>query len=142
MYFSLSAKTQIDYIQLSEELNIECSDNLLDAKHLSDSLSNFKIGNGKEQFLYDRGMTYYKLFGKDKKQDDFQTAKTAFESCWNEFQNLTAMWNLALLEYFNNNCEQALQNIDLFIDSMPEDSVDRYMYKEAYELYKDCKKKN
>lgn len=135
-----SAQGQIDYLDYKERYYLSCgtpdSSEVVRNQLLVDSLDNFEIVNGRQQFLYDRGWVYYLRYLKWKDKKDLEIAATCYEQGWIEYQDLSALWNLVVIFKALGDCEKAIKMVDLYIDTIPENkTVD---YQSIYYIYKNC----
>ena len=107
-----------------------------------DSVAQFEIIQGEEKFLYDVGMTYYKVYLKWKKQEDLLNSKKANQMCWEKYRNHMALWNLGTNYGLLNDCDKKIELTELFLNYMIENGLEDYIsYKQVYYRYKFCRNK-
>ncbi|RFC55649.1 hypothetical protein [Brumimicrobium aurantiacum] len=138
--------SQIDYKKVSEEFTISCgtesADDLSRSKKFLDSLSQFKINNGEEEYLYDVGMTNYKAYLKWKDKSALIISTEANQKCWDKYQNYNALWNLGMNYGLLDNCDKKLELTELYIKHLSENDLVEFIdYQQVYYRYKFCRNK-
>lgn len=136
--------SQIDYMEVRDQFTVSCgnidSTELVRNRNLLDSISQFEIINGEEQFLYDLGMTYYKVYLKWKNKEDNLKSAEANQKCWDKYQNTKALWNLGTNYGISQNCNKELELTELYVKHMKEKDLEEFIsYKQVYYRYKFCR---
>lgn len=134
---------QIDYSDFKTRSGLSCgipdSTTIVNSQRILDSLESFEIINGKAEYLYDHGWTYYLSYMKWKNASDLQRAVGYWEEGWSDHQDLVALWNLGSAYRPLGECEKALDYTELYLKNVP-DSV-KVDYKQVYYRYKFCRGK-
>ena len=144
MFLLTDLFSQIDYLELRDQYTLSChksdSIELIQNKRFLDSLTEYKITNGEEKFLYDYGMTYYTIYLKWKSIDALLKSTEANQKCWEEYQNYNALENLGMNYGILGDCDKKLELTELYIKEMIKNELDEYIdYKEIYYRYKTCR---
>ncbi len=143
LFISITALGQINYLKLRANYTASCGkmDSLeLRANQLFvDSIAQFDIINGEEEFLYDYAWTYYHRYLKWKKEEDLEICIKYNEQCWKHYKNLSALWNLGSNYRSIGNCDKSLELTELYIIEM--NKIDKTLidYKQIYYRYKFCR---
>jgi hypothetical protein len=107
-----------------------------------DSIAQFQFINGEEQFLYDLGMAYYKIYNRWQIREDLLKSIEANERCWEEYNNPMALWNLGTNYGQLNNCEKQLELTERYINYMKNNELEEYIsFEQVYYRYKFCRNK-
>jgi hypothetical protein len=113
---------QVNYFDYRSQKETSCSGNddisVLNTKKLLDSLYSIGIAEGKEQFYYDYSMVYFLSYFKWKDENDLESFLTFSHKCWEEFENVNALWNLMLVYSQIERCEDYKLHLDLYMKVM------------------------
>lgn len=136
--------SQVNYLQLRDHFTVTCgkidSTDLVKNKQFLDSLAHFEIIEGEEQFLYDIGFTYYRMYGKTHNESDLLLSSKYNQACWDKFQNPYALWNLGMNCSALGECEKSIELTELYITTMKEQKQEEYIdYQQVYLMYKHCR---
>lgn len=135
--------SQVDYLEFKERYNLSCrvpdSAVIVENQHLMDSLSNYEISNGAEDFYYDHAWVYYMRYMKWKNIDDLQKAANIWEIAWTRYKCLPCLKSLGSIYRHLGNCSKSLDYTELYLKEVPDSiPVD---YKQMYLRYKYCRGK-
>lgn len=142
MMLPLAAFSQVDYLSLQDQLLSSCggvdSTEIVTNLNFLDSLSKVEIVGGKNEFHYDLSKTYYKHFLKWQKKDDLLASIKHSEICWNQFENLKALWNLGNHYTLLNKCKEAIDYTNSFVDEAKVRDPEMIDYEMIYQRLKMC----
>ena len=138
---SLASISQVDYKEFKKRFPLTCtkwdSASVIEAQHLMDSLDQFEIVNGEDQFLYNIGMTYYMRYAKWKSVVDLKKSIGYNQEGYDKFQGSGFAWQLAFLYERDGNCEEALKYAGIYAELSKEEGLE-INYKQLYYIYRDC----
>jgi hypothetical protein len=144
--FVNKTEAQLDYDILKKTRNLSCakldSTKVKQNKEFLDSLANLELTSGKEMFYYDYAMNYYHNYCIWKKTEDLEKSITINKKCWEDYENIYALWNLLLNYYLIKDCESYQSYSTVFLIKFKEQELEDYVFLDDIEkMNKYCQNK-
>jgi hypothetical protein len=143
LLLSLSSLAQVNYLDYKARYNLSCgtpdSIEITRNQVLIDSLEGSTFSEGEKEYRYDLGWVYYMRYVKWKEKVDLTKSMVAFEKGWEDFSDLTALWNLGTIYEQFGDCKKALDATELYLKEIPEEK--KPDYQQIYYRYKSCRGK-
>lgn len=112
----LTPMAQVDFNQVKDRYTLTCEvptqEQLKANLHFVDSLWEVGVSEGRMDFLYKRGFTHYMCWLTYQEQQHVEHAIESFTLGWEEYEDSTALWNLAVILCFTKRCEEGLPLLD------------------------------
>lgn len=133
---------QVHYPEVSHRYMASCgpTDIATIEKNIAflDSLAGVGVGEGREQFLYDRGFSHYMRFAHSNDTADMRLAIDLHLEAWEGYSNLAALWNVGSF-YFNlRECDEMRRYSEAFLEAAKTEEDFPVAFDELFYRYRFC----